>query len=120
MVQYLHFYQGLLVKPLLVAYDLECHVLVGLVIQRPDDLTEGTLADHLEDLVPVRDVVVEDLDVGAVLVVVTAVLAGHFVGVDLARLQAEVPNLAVLKNFAPLKAVQTGTVVLENLGRRQG
>ena len=40
------------VKALLVPYHLEGDVLVGLVVVDLEDLPEGALADHLQDLVP--------------------------------------------------------------------
>lgn len=58
MVEHSNLDQGLVVEPLLVADDLDGHLAPGAVVQRPDHLPEGALADHLEDLVPVRYVVV--------------------------------------------------------------
>jgi hypothetical protein len=55
--------ESLVVEALLVADDLHRHLLASLVVQRPDHLAEAALADHLEDLEPERDVVVEHLPI---------------------------------------------------------
>lgn len=57
-----HLDERLVVEALLVADDLDGHVLVGAVVQRADHLPEAALADHLEDLVAVADVVVGNLE----------------------------------------------------------
>lgn len=57
-VEHAHLHQRLVVEPLLVADDLDGHQRAGAVIHRAYDLTEGTLADDLEDLVSVCYVVV--------------------------------------------------------------
>lgn len=61
LVQYPNLDEGLMVEALLVADDLDCDVLLGFVVQRPDHLSEAALADNLQDLVPVADVVVHNL-----------------------------------------------------------
>ena len=65
---------GLSVKPLLVPDHLEGYVLVGLVVVGLHHLPEAALAYHLQDLVPVGQVVVRDVGVGALVVVVAAVV----------------------------------------------
>lgn len=60
-VQYPNFDEGLVVEAFLIADDFDCHVLVGFVVQRPDDLAEAAFADDLKDFVPVADVVVDHL-----------------------------------------------------------
>lgn len=115
MVEDLDFDQRLVVKPLLVPDDLDGDVLARLVVQRADDLAERPLADHLEDLVPVRDVVVQHLVVGAVLVVEATVLRRTLFAVDLGRLVAEVPDLGVGVHLLALVLRQPGAVVLDGL-----
>lgn len=61
LVQYPNLDEGLMVEALLVADDLDCDVLLGFVVQRPDHLSEAALADNLQDLVPVADVVMHNL-----------------------------------------------------------
>lgn len=58
-VQHAHLHQRLVVEPLLVPDDLDGHLVPGAVVQRPDHLPEGALADHFEDFVSVRYVVVD-------------------------------------------------------------
>lgn len=52
-------HQRLVVKPLLVPYDLDGNLRADAMIKCSDDLPEGTLADNLQDLVPVCYVVVD-------------------------------------------------------------
>lgn len=58
MVQDPDLHEGLVVEPLLVPDDLDGHLAAGAVVQGPDDLPEGPLANHFEDLVAVCYVVV--------------------------------------------------------------
>lgn len=50
-----------MMESLLVANNFDCHILIGFVIQRTYDLSKATLANHLQDLVTVANVVVNDL-----------------------------------------------------------
>ena len=51
------------VEAFLVADHLDCDVVVLLVVVGLDHLPERTLPDHLQNLVPVRKVVVRDVRV---------------------------------------------------------
>ena len=62
---------GLLQEPLLVPDYLESGVLLGLVVIHLEDLSEGSLAEHPEHLVPVGHVVVAHVDVATLRVVVS-------------------------------------------------
>jgi hypothetical protein len=53
--------KSLMMETLLVTNNFDCHILIGFVIQCPDDLTKATLADHFEYLVAIADVIVNDL-----------------------------------------------------------
>lgn len=90
-------------------------MLARLVVQGTNDLAEGALADHLEDLVAVRDVVVQHLVVRAVVVVESAILGRAILAVDFGRLVAEVPNLGVALNLLALVLGQPRAVVLDGL-----
>ena len=57
-------------EPLLVANDLDGHRMLGLVVEALDNLSERAFPNHLSDLVAVGDVVVEYLDVAAVVIIV--------------------------------------------------
>jgi len=61
LIEDIEFDDGLVEETLLVPYDLDGHVCVGLVIQRPDDLAKTTLANYLQDLVTKGYVIVFDL-----------------------------------------------------------
>lgn len=88
-----------MVESLLVPDDLDGDVMVCLVVQRPDHLSKAALANHLQDLIPVRDVVMYHLVVAAIVIVVAAVQHRACFGVNLARVQAEIPDLRVLFNL---------------------
>lgn len=62
------------VKPLLVAHHFECHLLVVLVVVRLDHLAEAALADDFQHLIPVCDMVMGHVNVGALIVVVTSIV----------------------------------------------
>ena len=67
---------GLPVEPLLVPDHLQRHVVVVLVVVGLDHLAEAALSNHFEHLVPVGQMVVGDVSVGALVVVVPAVVGG--------------------------------------------
>lgn len=90
------------VEPLLVAHHLERDVLALLVVVSLHYLSKTSLPDHLEYLVPVRYVIVRDVDVRALLVVILAVIgepdqAGTFLGV-----RAYEVHLGVIEYFSVL------------------
>jgi hypothetical protein len=60
-VEYANLHERLMVEALFVANDFDCDVLIGFVVQGTDDLSEAALANHLQDLVAVTDVVVNHL-----------------------------------------------------------
>lgn len=59
MVQHPHFHQRLVMEPLLIPDDLDCDLSPCAMILSPDDLAEGSLANHFEDLISVGYVVVD-------------------------------------------------------------
>ena len=78
-LQYPYLLHRLPVEPLLVPHDLQRHVLLRLVVERLEHLTEAPLAQHLDHLVAVLHVIVRHGQVAAGLVVVAAVAGspGH-------------------------------------------
>ena len=52
----------LLFAPFLVPDDLDGHHLAGLVVQTFEDLTKGTFPDHLQNLEPVANMVMQNLE----------------------------------------------------------
>ncbi len=107
-LQDVHLDHALLLKALLAAYDLDRHVLLPLVVEALEHLAEAALAQRLDDLVPVRDVVLVGLQVRAVLVV--EVLDAR--RVQLLGLQAQEPDLRVLVYLLTLELGQSVTVQL--------
>lgn len=93
LVQDAHLDQRLVVEPLLVPNYLDGHMMIRFMVQRTNHLAEAALAYHLQDLVPVRDVVMDHLVITAVVVVVAAVQHRSWLCVYLARVQAEIPDL---------------------------
>lgn len=61
LIEYVELDDGLVEEALLVPYDLDGHMGVGLVVQGPDHLPEAALANHLQNLVAKGYVVVFDL-----------------------------------------------------------
>lgn len=64
----------MLEEPLLVFEDLQSHELLGLMVECSQYDSERALAELLDDLVPVCDVLVHDNDVLLLLVVETVVI----------------------------------------------
>lgn len=60
-VQNAHLDQCLMMKALLVANYFDGHVKSSFVVQRTNHLTKTAFANHLENLVAIADVVVNDL-----------------------------------------------------------
>lgn len=73
-LQYTDLLLSLPVETLLVPHHLQSDVFALLVVVRFDNLTETTLSYHFQDLISIRNVVVRDVDVGALFVVVLAVV----------------------------------------------
>lgn len=114
-LQYADLLLRLAVEPLLVADHLESDVLAFLVVVRLDDLTETTLADHLEHLVPVRYVIVGYVYVRALLIVVVAIVRkpdepGTFLGV-----RAYEVHLGVIEYFTVFVGGKFAHVELHDL-----
>lgn len=61
LIEQSHLDQSLMMEAFLVADDLDGDVLAGHVIDGAHHLAEAALADDLEDLVAIRDVIVHDL-----------------------------------------------------------
>lgn len=61
LVEYVELNNRLVKESLLVPYDFDGHMCVGLVIQRPDHLSETALANHLQYLVSKGYVIVFNL-----------------------------------------------------------
>lgn len=64
LVEYVELDNRLVKETLLVPYDFDGHMCVGLVIQRPDHLSETALANHLQYLVSKGYVIVFNLREG--------------------------------------------------------
>lgn len=107
LLQNVDFDQRLLVEPLLVPDDLDSHKLAELVIDTPDNLSETTLAEDVEDLVPVRQVVTEDNLIVPSIIVVTKVLGPRIQIANVLRclLGAAKVNVVKFGNLATLKDV---------------
>lgn len=99
-LQYTDLLLGLSVEPLLVAHHLERAVLSLLVVIGLHDLAEAALPDHFEHLVPVRDVVVRYVDVGALFVVVLAIVREAHQAGPLLRVRAYEVHLGVVVYLA--------------------
>lgn len=84
----------------MVLDELDGHQLLVLVIETLDDLSEGSLADDLDELEAVRDVVAF-LDAIVALLIVVAVVheALHVRRLDLLVILTEVVQLLVVFDF---------------------
>ena len=63
MFQDSNFLLRLTMKSLLISDHFQSNVLVGFVIIHFQNLSKGTLSNHLENLVPISYVVMRDVDV---------------------------------------------------------
>ena len=112
------FLLSLPVKPFLVPDHFESDVLVGLVIVGLDHLAEASLAYHLEHLVPVGQVIVRYVRVGALVVVVTAVVWSANDARPLLGVGADEVDLGVVEYLMMLVRRQLVHVQLHDLLRR--
>lgn len=100
--------QGLLMETLLVADDLDSHESSSLVVDASHDLSKAALAEKVNNLIPICEMVAKDYVVVASVVVVTEVsslsieVANMFLGV----LRAAEVYLLVVDDFASLEDVQ--------------
>lgn len=76
-LQCLQFDARLILKLLLISNNFDSHLLLRLVVQALDGLTETALAEEFEDLESVAEVVLQDYLVVAVLVVVAVIKYIH-------------------------------------------
>lgn len=53
--------ERLMMEALFVANDFDCDILIGFVVERSNHLPEAALANHLENLVAITNVIVNHL-----------------------------------------------------------
>lgn len=68
-VQDLDFHKSLAMEPLLVPDNLDSHVLSSLVVVTFGNLTKGSLAKHVQNLITEHDMVVIDDDIVSTFVI---------------------------------------------------
>mmetsp|Transcript_111190 Transcript_111190/g.358973 ORF Transcript_111190/g.358973 Transcript_111190/m.358973 type:complete len:214 (+) Transcript_111190:2062-2703(+) len=120
MLEYLDLHQCLVVEAFLVAHHFQRDVAARLVVQRAHHLTEGALAQGIHDLVAVEDVVSQDDEVVAPLVIVGVVVRRCRGAADLRGPCAKVPDLREVQDLALLVVRELLDVVLEDLGGGHG
>ena len=118
-LQNLELHQRLLVKPLLVPYHLHGHRTSRLVVVTAHHLPEATLAELVDDLEPVREMVALAHHVVAAVVVVAVVIApASLLALHLLRADPREVHARVLQNLRPLERGQRGAVSPERSRRR--
>lgn len=65
-VENAHLYECLMMESLLIANDFDCHILIGFMIQCTNDLSETSFANHLQYLVAIANVIMNDLEIAKV------------------------------------------------------
>jgi hypothetical protein len=110
----------LLVEAALVADDLEGDVRLGFVVVGFDHVAERSLAEPLEDFVPVADVVIFDALVPALVVVKAKVLALGLVALDLPGRGPDKVDAGVLFNLLLLVRREDAAVLCQRFSRGQG
>lgn len=50
-----------MMEALLVANDFDCDILIGFVVEGPNDLSEAALANYLQDFVAIANVIMNNL-----------------------------------------------------------
>lgn len=73
LVQDPHLDQCLVMESLLIPDYLNGHVLIRLMVQSSNNLTKAAFANHLQDFVSVRNMVMDHFIVASVVVVISAV-----------------------------------------------
>jgi len=108
---------GLTMETLLVTHHFQSNVSVRLVVVRFYDLPETALADNLQHLVPVRDVIVGHVDVLSGIVIIPAVLRTPNDALPLFRAGTQEVNLRVVEDLVVLVRGQFVHVVFHRLFR---
>ena len=93
---------GLSVEPFLVAHHLEGHVEMALVVVGLDHLAEAAFSNDFQHFVAVGEVVVGDVCVGALIVVVPAVVGSSDDARPLLGVGADEVDLRVVEYFVVL------------------
>ena len=109
-LQYPYLLHGLAVEPLLVPHNLERHVLLRLVVERLEDLSETALAQHLDHLVAIVHVIARHGQVAARLVVIAAVVGGPTRPLPFLGVLPRKVDLRVAENLLLLKGRQLAAV----------
>ena len=118
-LQNLELHQRLVVKPLLVPYHLHRHRSSHLVVVTAHHLPEATLAELVDDLEPVREMVALAHDVVSPFVVVAVVIApASLLALHLLRADPREVHARVLQDLRPLERGQRGAVSPERSRRR--
>lgn len=94
--QDLELHARLMLKTLLVSYQLYRYLFLSLMIEALERLSEAALAKELNDLKAVGDLVLQDDLVVAALIVVTKVIGMQWRALDLLRAQSQEINLLIV------------------------
>lgn len=120
-VEHLDLDERLVMEPLLVADDLDGHHLARLVIAALEHLSEGALAEHVDDLVAIHNVVVRDEEVVAAIVVEAVVVRRVLLGVLLlVAVGADKVNLLVLLDLLLFVRGEIASIERESICKRGG
>ena len=111
-IEYIQLDPCLVVKALLVADNLHCNELIGLVVIALQGLSERAFAQEFLDLISVAEVVVKDHLVVAAIIIIPIVMLEGRSPLDLGRIKAKEVNLFVILDLCSLIV---GQVVLEKL-----
>ena len=103
---------SLVVKALLVADNLHCNELIGLVVIALQGLSERTLPEEFLDLISVAEVVIKDHLVVAAIIIIPIVMLEGGSPLNLGGIKAQEVNLFVILDLCSLIV---GQVVLEKL-----
>ena len=117
-LQYADLLLRLAMEALLVAHDLERHVLAELVVVALEHLAEAALAKYFEHLEAVEDVIVLDGLVAAALVVVAVVVGAADHAADLLGILPDEVDLRVVEDLVLLERRQLRHVVAHHRLRR--
>ena len=109
---------SLAVKPLLVPHHFQSHMVMVFVVVSLHHLTEAAFANHFEHFVTVGEVVVDDVRVGALLVIVAAVVGASDDARPLLGVGADEVDLRIVEYLVVLVGSQFAHVQLHHLFRR--
>jgi hypothetical protein len=101
--QYPNLFLGLAMKPFLITYHFQGNMLVRFMVVRLDNLPEASLPDHLQYLVPIRNMVMRYMHIGTLVIIISTIAGTPNNSLSLLSVGSHKVDLGVIEDFMMFK-----------------